>query len=151
MPGIARQLASNYNYPREEALTLATDLLNPNQRCGICGIPGWLVQFNSKRGLYFLGGKQHNVRLHPDRINTREPHTLANTRILCPTCNIRRGAERYTDEEVLRWVRYRWLSLFPHKKLWWLNTEPGVGGRLYRSPAVEKRDASYNEVKEAFE
>jgi len=152
--GIARNLSNSHGYSEEDAAALATDILNPNVRCGICGIPQWMVALNHKRGgPFFIGTARMNTRMHPDRINVREPHTLANTRLLCPTCNLRRGPERFADKDILRWVRYRWLSIFPIKKLWWLNTEPGVGGRLYRSPACEKRDARFAErslVEEAF-
>jgi len=146
VPGIARQLASNHGFEKVEAKAIATDLLNPNVRCAICGIPGWLVQLNRRRGgPFFIGSANQNARMHPDRIDTTQPHTVDNTRILCPTCNMRRGAEKFSDEEVLRWVRYRWLAMFSRKMLWWLNTTPGEGGRLYRSPACSKRDARFAE------
>lgn len=144
IPGIARQLVSSHNYPKAEALLLAESLIADDVRCEICGIPGWLVKLNySKGGPFFMGTPRTHARFHPDRINTRLPHTFSNTRILCATCNLRRGAERYSDKEVLHWVRDRWLSIFPTRLLWWLNTSPGEGGRPYRSPSCQMRDARF--------
>ena len=147
IPGVARNITSSSGYTREEALMLAESLMADDVRCEICGIPGWLVKLNYKKGgPFFNGNRLNHARFHPDRINTRLPHTFDNTRILCATCNIRRGAERYSDKEVLYWVRDRWLSIFPPRLLWWLNTEPGKGGRPYRSPSCQARDARFREA-----
>ena len=133
--GIANHLRSQHGYSKEESALLAVLLLNDETRCSICGIPSWLVKLNYKKGgPFFLGSRAAHARLHPDRIDTSQPHTLANTRPACPHCNIRRGAERYTDIEVLRWIRRRWTDIFPPRLLWWLNTEPGLGGRSRRNP-----------------
>lgn len=48
-----------------------------------------------------------------------------------------------TDEEVLVEVRYKWRQFSGLRFLWWLNTSPGVGGRLHRSISCEKRDAQF--------
>lgn len=147
IPGITRDLVAKHNYPRKDAAILAESLIADDVRCEICGIPGWLVKLNYKKGgPFFNGNRNHHARFHPDRVNTRERHTFGNTRILCATCNLRRGAERYSDKEVLHWVRDRWLSIFPPRMLWWLNTEPGKGGRPYRSPSCQARDARFREA-----
>lgn len=144
VPGVTRSLVAKHNYTREDAAMLAESLIADDVRCEVCGIPGWLVKLNYKKGgPFFIGIPKHHARFHPDRVVTRLPHSFSNTRILCATCNIRRGAERYSDKEVLYWVRDRWLSIFPPRMLWWLNTTPGEGGRPYRSPSCQKRDARY--------
>jgi hypothetical protein len=133
--GIAKNLRSDHGYTLAESRVLAVKLLAETSKCEICGTPGWLIRLNHRKGGPFLSGtEKQNRRIHPDRVDTTKPHTLSNTRLLCPACNLRRGAEKYTDEEVLRWVRERWLSIFNPRMLWWLNTEPGKGGRERRNP-----------------
>ena len=132
---IAARIRTAYGYSHKDSLIVAEQLTDDLRRCAICGMPSWLVKLNyQKGGPWFNGMPRQHTRMHPDRINTTEPHTLDNTRILCPHCNIKRGAERHTDEEVLRWVRKRWTSLFPPRMLFWLNTTPGAGGRDHRNP-----------------
>jgi hypothetical protein len=125
---------TDHGYTREEADTLAPRLVDDWEECAICGVLGWLVKLNARKGLRFIGAERQNRHFHPDRLDTSQPHTLPNTRILCPTCNLRRGAARFTDQEVLRWVRSQWERLFSPRWLWWLNTEPGEGGREHRNP-----------------
>lgn len=133
--GTARQLRYSHGYTLAASVILSGRLLDPAERCAICGIPGWLVRLNHRKGgPFFLGNSRQNTRLQPDRIDTTQPHTIENTRILCPTCNFRRGVEKYSDEEVLRWVRERWLSIFSPRMLWWMCSEPGKGGRERRNP-----------------
>lgn len=133
--GLARTLRCDHGYPYHESRRLSHRLLDDSVRCEICGIPNWLIKLNYKKGgPWFLGSARQNTRMHPDRVDTTKPHTLNNTRLLCPTCNLRRSAEKYTDEQVLRWVRKRWLSIFSPRLLFWLNTEPGKGGRDRRNP-----------------
>lgn len=132
---VARCLVKDHNYSEADADVLAPLLRNDDSYCTICGMGQWLVKLNyEKGGPFFIGPKGSHRKMHPDRINTRLPHTLGNTRLLCPTCNIKRSNERFTDEEVLRWVREQWESIFPPRLLWWLNTEPGKGGRRHRNP-----------------
>lgn len=133
--GVTSQLRRRLGYPTPDAEALAPRLVDDETRCEICGMPSWLVKLNYKKGgPFFLGNSQHHARLHADRLDTKKPHTMCNSRILCPTCNLKRGAERHTDEEVLRWVRTKWTAIFPPRKLWWLNTSPGCGGRAHRNP-----------------
>jgi hypothetical protein len=128
-------LMRDHGYPEADALVLAPLLLSEESECALCGMGGWLVKLNYKKGGPFhYGPARSHRRMHPDRRDTRLPHTLSNTRILCPNCNMYRRAELFTDEEVLRWVRERWLSIFPPRLLWWLHTEPGSGGRRHRNP-----------------
>lgn len=136
--GIARKMRGHHGYPPEEALAVAKMLLDDETRCSICGMPNWLIKLNHKKGgPFFLGTRNQNARMHPDRIDTTQPHTRANTRPCCPTCNMKRGAERHTDVEVLRWISRRWQDIFSPRFLWWLNTTPGQGGRARRNPAAK--------------
>lgn len=64
-------------------------------------------------------------------------------RPLCRACNNKRGANRFTDEEVLLWVRSKWRDVLPLRFLWWLNDTPGEGGRLHRSPACDAREQRF--------
>lgn len=133
--GIAAVLRRDHGYPLEDSKILAPLLKDDESRCSICGMPNWLVRLNHKKGgPFFLGTPHSNSRMHPDRINTKLPHTYVNTRLLCPTCNHKRGDERHTDAEVLRWVRKRWLSIFPPRLLFWMHDKPGEGGRDHRNP-----------------
>jgi len=135
LPGKANLLRSGYGYSPEDSLAVAAMLYDMECRCAICGMPAWLVALNHKKGgPFFLGTTHQNARMHHDRIDTTQPHSLANVRILCPSCNIKRGAERHTDVEVLRWVRRQWEAIFSPRFLWWMNTEPGRGGRSRRNP-----------------
>lgn len=130
-----RHLVLKRGYSLAEATELAPVLLSPDTRCSICGMPNWLIKLNYRKGgPFFAGNRDQHSRVHPDRIDTTQAHTLANTRILCPHCNIKRGAERHTDVEVLRWIRQRWQSIFSPRLLWWLHSEPGKGGRARRNP-----------------
>ncbi len=125
LKGKARWLRKDHGYGDDDALHLAAILLDPYTRCTICGVPRrWLRSFHHRgyKGLHWRG-------LSVDHIRAGGPSTLANTRILCRTCNSIRGAEYHTDIEVLlktrNWYEYRGFSA---RDLWWLHTSPGKDG-----------------------
>lgn len=64
-------------------------------------------------------------------------------RLLCHACNSLRGAARLSDEEVLLDVRDKWRWFIGLRYLWWLNTSPGVGGRLHRNDYCDRREADF--------
>lgn len=144
-----RRIASNmrcgHGMSKELSEQWAAILMNPGTRCSICGLPNYLITTYRARGWPFFLGKRFGRGSHP-RL-TLDHIVPANNaggfRPLCSTCNSMRGAAQFTDEEVLTEVRSKWQWFTAPRFLWWLNTSPGVGGRLHRSDRCQKRDAQY--------
>lgn len=123
--GVINALINRHNYPSDEAEALADTLLDPETRCGICGIPNKVIYALVRQNFSFpLGSLRQNRRLTPDNLRPGKPHRLEWTRILCRGCNSRRGANRVSDGDTLRWARRQWQFRLPTRMLWWLRTEP---------------------------
>lgn len=120
-------------------------LNHPETRCDICGLPNYELHRYWLKGPWFkhLGGRRSGRRLQLDHIHPGEND--GHYRPLCPACNRKRGANEFTDEDVLVWVRSKWQFVITLRFLWWLHSAPGEGGRLHRSARTEKRDKSYYE------
>jgi hypothetical protein len=123
-------LMSDHHYTREEAEILDPILENDRTTCTLCGIQNKLVkEIHKNGGPFFVGSPKSTGRMHPDRIDPTLPHSLANTQLRCPNCNLYRGAAIRTDEEIFQWVSQRWNDYAKPCDLYWLNTSPGKGGR----------------------
>jgi len=120
-------------------------LFHPNTRCAICGLPNKMISAYRRRGWPWFLGRREGAGSHPrltlDHINPGR--NADGFRPLCIECNRTRRAAQYTDEEVLLVVRDKWLWFSTPRFLWWLNTSPGVGGRLHRSERCAKRDSKF--------
>lgn len=143
--GIARNLRCEHGLDKPTSEHWAGQLLNPGAQCAICGLPTYLITVYRERGWpWFLGrrdGPGSHPRLTLDHIVPGDNN--GGLRLLCYVCNALRGACRMTDEDVLVNVRDKWQWFSGPRFLWWLNTSPGVGGRLHRSIRCAKRDAQY--------
>lgn len=123
--GIVNALVNGLGYPREEAEVIADVLLDPETRCGICGIPNKILRALVRQNFIFpLGTTSQNRRLTPDNLAPGSPHRLSGTRILCRGCNSRRGADLLDDETVLQWARREWTRRLPARLLHWLRESP---------------------------
>lgn len=143
--GVARNLRSEHGISKEESLQWATHILDPGVRCAICGLPNYLLTVYRDRGWPWFLGRRFGAGSHP-RLTLDHVTPGCNEgqlRLLCYVCNSLRGACRLTDEEVLVEVRNKWHWFSGLRFLWWLNTSPGVGGRLHRSVRCAKRDAQF--------
>jgi hypothetical protein len=141
---LCRRFRARYNANHSAAARLARLVMEDHCRCAICGIPNWLIRQMHQRGGPYpaVGGRMHrNVwfRMHVDHIVPGGPTNKKNTRLLCPACNIYRGAGLRSDEAVLGRIRWWWRENRPLRFLWWLNTTPGSGGRLHRSKHTHRR------------
>ena len=128
---VAKRLRSDRGYSREAAAILAKRILDPYQRCEICGIPVRILERMIGRN---MPTPDHTKcgRLTVDHIIPGGPSVLGNTRILCYACNHHRGAT-LTDHEVWDWIVNQWQRYYTDTQLWWLCTDgPGKGGRPYR-------------------
>lgn len=142
---VARLLRSNRGLSREESEQWAAILMNPGSRCAICGLPNYLIKVYCERGWPFFLGKRFGRGSHP-RLTLDHIVPADNSggfRPLCFACNSMRGAAQFSDEEVLTEVRSKWQWFTAPRFLYWLNSTPGVGGRLHRSVRCQKRDAEY--------
>ena len=113
---------------------MAAVLADPHTRCAICGIPGRMLKAYARRGLPLSRdayGNQVSV-LTVDHNEPGGPSILGNVRVLCSPCNTMRGPALLEDTEVLRRARKLWIILLGRARTWWLNTEPGKGGRESR-------------------
>jgi len=141
-------MRNRYNFDNHAAQVLAESLVDPKERCRICGIPAWLIWlFHAQGGPFVLGTKQNNRRLNIDHIIAGSLSTLENVRLLCAACNIYRGPSEKSDMRVLRWMRRKWQWLIPVHLLWWLNTRPGQGGRLHRNETCELREIRLEDLR----
>jgi len=84
-----------------------------------------------------MGERKYGRRLHLDHRSPGDKN--GGFRPLCPGCNIRRGNNQYSDNEVLAWIRRKWEYILPLRFLYWLNTSPGKGGDLERNEFMEKK------------
>lgn len=110
--GTAWKLRFSRGYTREEADQLAERLHDDDQRCAICGVSRKDIRrLSSLLGDKVRGGMRYNRRLTVDRIDPKVPHSLANTRILCFSCNAYRRDNKANDERILIWQRRQWQSL----------------------------------------
>jgi 5-methylcytosine-specific restriction endonuclease McrA len=134
---VASHLKWNHSYIHDDAMVLARLLLNKNTRCAICGMPNKFLKLFRP---YPYGKEIGNRHLTVDHIDPKGPSTLENSRPLCFSCNAYKSHWK-TDEQVFRWMRGYWdnRKIAP-RYLFWLNTEPGIGGRLNRSKYTENRD-----------
>ena len=141
LAGVATHLRNKYYLKNVIAAFWARILLNPYTRCAICGLPNYELHRFWKSGPWFvhLGTRRSGWRLHFDHMTPGVPD--GNYRPLCPACNWKKGANLYDDATVLRWVSAKWRACGSLRFLWWLNTEPGVNGRLHRSTYVDKKNA----------
>jgi hypothetical protein len=119
----------------------AAILKRPEERCAICGIPNQIIEVYTRLGYHWILGAARRLTL--DHITPG--FNDGNYRPLCSACNSTRGPARLTDEEVLNTVRDKWQWSIGLRFLWWMNTSPGVGGRLNRSESCAKRDAQFAE------
>jgi hypothetical protein len=143
--GIARNLRCEHGINKETSMSWALVLLDPGSRCAICGLPNYLLRTLRDRGWPWFLGRRFGAGSHP-RLTLDHLVPADNSggfRPLCHACNSLRGAGRYTDTEVFNDVRSKWLWFTGIRFLWWLNTSPGVGGRLHRSDRCQKRDAEF--------
>ena len=127
-------LMKRHHISYSRARELSKIASNEFSRCGICGIPVWWLRLMLK---YAYGSRESNKRLSIDHL---EPGDATRLRVLCYSCNARRGHAEWTDERVLtfmrRWYRYR----FGVQYLWWLNITPGIGGRADRNETCTRRN-----------
>lgn len=139
--GKIKRLREHHGLSDEEARKWAPILMAEETRCSICGIPNYILRKYNRDGPWFrfLGSRKTGRGLQLDHIT---PHVNdGNYRPLCSGCNAKRGDAVFTDAEVLVWIRNMWRFILPLRFLWWLNREPGVGGRLFRSDRMSKRHA----------
>lgn len=125
----------------DTSLEMAALLLHDHTRCAICGIPQYIVAKLHHRGWGWLQGTPNqNRHLTCDHIDPKGGSERDNLRPLCFGCNWLKSDGALTDEEVLRKVERRWPRSFGNRKrkLWWLNTNVGEGGTLFRSEHAEK-------------
>lgn len=143
--GVARNLRCEHGIDKPTSEYWAQQMFNPGSRCAICGFPTYLFEVYKTKGWPWFLGRSYGAGSHPrltlDHI--RPGDNNGGFRLLCSACNGLRGAGRLSDEEVLHEVRSKWRWLSALRFLWWLNTSPGVGGRLHRSLACQKRDAQF--------
>jgi len=109
--GVAAHLRRKYGYPKPESIELAKRLAEPTTSCTICGIRNSTLAAFAERSIGPFGYSKDKRRVVGDRIDCTKPHQLSNTRILCGFCNHLRGAELYTDEQVLTKIRAKWFRL----------------------------------------
>lgn len=120
-------------------------MFDPGARCAICGIPNYLITVYREGGWPWFLGRRHGAGSKP-RLTLDHVVPGCNEggfRLLCHACNSLRGESRLSDEEVLREVRSKWEWYSGLRFLWWLNTSPGIGGRLHRSATCASRDAGF--------
>lgn len=143
--GVARNLRSEHGLSRPASEYWTDRLFNSGARCAICGLPNYLIAVYRDRGWPWFLGKRFGSGSHPRlTLDHIEPgKNNGKFRLLCHACNLLRGAQRLTDGEVLLAMRGRWRWFCGLRFLWWLNTSPGVGGRLHRSVQCQKRDAQF--------
>lgn len=140
-PGIIRRLVNRHGYNEKAAVTLASRLFDPYERCAICGVPNRMLWLFHRRGWPFIfGSERHNRRLTVDHIIPGGPSTVENTRLLCFPCNTRRGPAIRSDATVLKWITRQYYRYFSRFELWWLHTSPGVGGTAKRGRKHEAQD-----------
>lgn len=120
-------------------------MFDQGSRCAICGIPTYVLATFRLRGWPWFLGLRHGAGAHPRlTLDHLDPgRESGGFRLLCYACNALRGARRFSDEEVLRDVREKWLWYTSPRLLWWLNETPGVGGRLHRTPHCSRREENY--------
>jgi len=143
--GVACYLRARTAMTKELSERWAAILLNQGSRCAICGLPNYVIKTYRERGWPFFLGKRFGPGSHP-RLTLDHVVPGDNDggfRPLCFACNSMRGAAQYSDEEVLTEVRSKWQWFTTPRFLYWLNSTPGVGGRLHRSVRCQKRDAQY--------
>lgn len=139
--GIAAHLRSQHNIDVSTSEHWAKILKHPHTRCALCGLSNKLIKVYTKHGKHWILG--HVRRLTFDHITpgVNDGHY----RPLCSECNRTRGAAVMSDEEVLMIVGAKWRFAMAPRFLWWLNTKPGVGGRLHRNKRCETRDEKFVE------
>jgi len=144
--GLSCRLRCIHGLSREQSETWAAILLNPGTRCAICGVPNYIVKVLREKGPWpKFFGRRHGAGSKP-RLTLDHIQPGCNEggfRPLCSGCNSLRGDNQFTDEEVLTQMRDKWAWLLAPRFLYWLNSTPGVGGRLHRSVRCAKRDAEY--------
>ena len=140
--GVARNLRCEHGMDRETSLYWADALLHPFTQCAICGLPNMMLRVYKQRGWPWFLGKRDGAGSHPHlTLDHVVPGKLeGGFRPLCSACNSTRGAEQFSDEEVLQIIRDKWLWFTGIRFLWWLNDTPGKGGRLHRSLLCERRE-----------
>lgn len=131
---VAYGLVDTHGLPSDEASFWALILCADQERCRICGVPNWFLR---KQGIFARGDRRSNQHLTLDHITPGVND--GNYRPLCFSCNAVRGPAQFTDVEVLEEMRgwYEW-SYPSLRKLHWLNTTPGEGGRPFRTERVAR-------------
>jgi hypothetical protein len=150
---IAACLRYDHGLDQEQSVKWAILLCAEHTRCTICGLPNYELARLNKQGPFwnFLGRRAVNRRLHlGHNVAGRNEHGHTP---LCNVCNRALGVRTFSPENaavVLRAVAKKWDRTFtPPAQLWWLNTsiDPvtgnGIGGRLHRSPATERREEKF--------
>lgn len=142
--GVARNLRAEHDLDGPGSVHWADQMFDQNTRCAICGLPTYMLAVYRERGWPWFLGRRFGSGSHPRlTLDHVVPGSNEELRLLCHLCNSLRGARRLSDEEVLVLVRKKWHWYCGLRFLWWLNTSPGVGGRLHRSARCAKRDAQF--------
>lgn len=132
--GVTSQIINRHGMSQYVARIIAARLFDPYERCFICGIPNRILSLHIRQGYPFIWGKPEiNRRLTVDHITPGGPSVLGNLRLLCYPCNARRGANIRSDQQVLNWIRWKWLDFYTLNECWWLNETPNQGGLAVRS------------------
>jgi hypothetical protein len=153
--GRARNLRSEHGLDDAESEFWGRLLTDEDTRCAICGIPNYEIARLNKGGPWFPflgrrtgGGASRRLQLGHVVAGQNEGGFVP----LCSTCNRCLGV-RTLDERngvrVLKAVTNKWDRTYMNAtSLWWMNTDVderghGVGGRLRRSPATERREKMF--------
>lgn len=144
--GRARNLRAAHGLSQEDSIKWSRVLLRENTCCAICGLSNRILSIYRDKGPWpaWMGprdGAGSGRGLQLDHIIPGE--VTGGFRVLCRVCNVTRGANVFSDAEVLRAVRSKWEWMLGPRFLFWLNVEPGIGGRSHRSEKCKKRDAEY--------
>lgn len=124
--GLAARLRYSRRYTREDAAAIAPRLVDPAERCAVCGVPNAVLITVYDRGGPFQRGPSNNCRrLTVDRIDPYGPHELANTRLACWPCNALKGQGVRSDGSVSEETRRWWAIYGPEDLRGWL-AEPWV-------------------------
>ena len=138
--GTARDLRNHYGFSPALSEHWAAILHHDHTRCSICGIPQKEIRRHTERGRHWILGRSRRMTLDHIIPGVEFP---GNYRPLCSNCNSTRKNEAFTDEEVLRATKDKWEWAINRRFLRWMCSSPGVGGKIFRTERVEKRELEY--------